>query len=162
MAAKAKGKKKKGQQKSTNRRLTPKQQILLEALMDPANRLKSISELCGLLKMDRKTYYQAWENPEFVRRHRAATKGLAERHAAQVLNSFVREATRGSYQHGKVILEMAGVYQPKEVHELTGKGGGPIQTESKATHDLSQLSTEELRNLATLVSKAQPRAPDAR
>jgi hypothetical protein len=110
--------------------------------------------------MDRTTYYQAWENPEFKRQHNEKTKGLAGRHAAQVVNAFVKQATAGSFPHGKVLLEMAGIYQPTERLEHTGKDGGPIRSEAKSTYDLSKLSTEELRQLATLASKAKPRAPD--
>ena len=36
--------------------------------------------------------------------------------------------------------------------ELSGPGGGPIKTET--THDLSRLSTEELRKLDEILSKA--------
>lgn len=39
-----------------------------------------------------------------------------------------------------------------ERHEVTGKDGGPIQTEVK--NDLSRLSVEELRQLAELVAKS--------
>jgi hypothetical protein len=36
------------------------------------------------------------------------------------MNTFVREAERGSFQHGKVVLEMAGVYTEKvKVEDVT-------------------------------------------
>jgi len=34
---------------------------------------------------------------------------IVKQAVAPVLNSFVREALRGSYQHGKLILDMAGL-----------------------------------------------------
>ncbi|MNW10002.1 hypothetical protein D3C71_2071280 [compost metagenome] len=39
---------------------------------------------------------------------------------ASVLNTFVREAQRGSFQHGKVVLEMAGLYAEKSDVKLSG------------------------------------------
>ena len=46
-----------------------------------------------------------------------------------------------------------------ERRELTGEDGGPIQTESTQKLDLSKLSTEQLRELRTLLAKAQPDEP---
>jgi hypothetical protein len=43
--------------------------------------------------------------------------------------------------------------------ELAGKDGGPIQTESTQKLDLSKLPTEQLRELRTLLAKAQPDEP---
>lgn len=38
--------------------------------------------------------------------------------------------------------------------ELTGKNGGPIQTEHTETHDLSKLTSDQLRELRALLAKA--------
>jgi|SRR5262245_10486337 len=50
-----------------------------------------------------------------------------------------------------------GAEAPKKA-ELTGKGGGPIET-TEAPYDLSKLGTDELRQLADLLERATP--PDA-
>ncbi len=43
--------------------------------------------------------------------------------------------------------------------EVTGEGGGPVKTEHTERLDLSKLSTEQLRELRTLLAKAQPDEP---
>ncbi len=40
--------------------------------------------------------------------------------------------------------------------EVTGRNGGPIQTEHTQIHDLSRLTTEQLRTLRSLLAEAQP------
>lgn len=95
--------------KATKQRLTLKEQKLLEVLLDPANRMKSVTEICGIVGCDRSTYYRAFEKKTFADLYNRLSANLAKRHLGQVMNAFVREATRGSFQHGKVLLEMAGV-----------------------------------------------------
>ena len=52
--------------------------------------------------------------------YKSQSKALVDQSIAPVLNTFVREALRGSFQHGKVILEMAGLYSDKQQIEVTG------------------------------------------
>ncbi|MGE5584067.1 MAG: phBC6A51 family helix-turn-helix protein [Bacillota bacterium] len=113
-------------QNATEKRLTPTERRLIEALLDPSNRLKSISEICDMVNCSRKTYYRAFDKPHFREEYKRRAAALSERHLGQVMNAFVKEATRGSFQHGKVLLEMAGVYSEKTKHEHFGPDGGPI------------------------------------
>lgn len=114
-------------QNVAKKRLTPTERRLIEALLDPNNRFKSITEICDIAKCNRKTYYRAFEKPHFREEYKRQAAALSERHLGQVMNAFVREATRGSFQHGRVLLEMAGVYTEKSKHEHSGPDGGPIQ-----------------------------------
>jgi len=114
-------------QNVTEKRLTATEKRLIEALLDPGNRFKSISEICDIIDCSRKTYYRAFEKTHFREAYKSQAAALSERHLGQVMNAFVKEATRGSFQHGKVLLEMAGVYAEKSKHELSGPDGGPIQ-----------------------------------
>jgi hypothetical protein len=114
-------------QNVTEKRLTPTEKRLIEALLDPNNRFKSISEICDTAKCSRNTYYRAFNKPHFREEYKRQAAALSERHLGQVMNAFVREATRGSFQHGRVLLEMAGVYTEKSKHEHSGPDGGPIQ-----------------------------------
>lgn len=114
-------------QTGTETRLTPAEKRLIEALLDPGNRFKSISEICDTAKCGRRTYYRAFDRPRFREEYKRQAAALSERHLGQVMNAFVREATRGSFQHGKVLLEMAGVYSEKTKHEHSGPDGGPIE-----------------------------------
>lgn len=114
-------------QNGTKQRLTPTEKRLIEALLEPNNRFKSISDICDTAKCSRNSYYRAFNKPHFREEYKRQAAALSERHLGQVMNAFVREATRGSFQHGRVLLEMAGVYTEKSKHEHSGPDGGPIQ-----------------------------------
>lgn len=101
--------------------LTESEQKLLEVLTNPDYRMKSIKELCLIAQISRATYYRAFEKPEFQAIYKAQSRALVDQSIAPVLNTFVREALRGSFQHGKVILEMAGLYSEKTTVEHTGE-----------------------------------------
>lgn len=55
------------------------------------------------------------------------------------IHAVARESKRGSAVHNKMILEMANLYQEKQLHEVTGKDGQPL-----FPMDLSYLSDQEL------------------
>lgn len=119
--------------------LTKAEQALIEALLNPENRMKSVADICKIAKIDRSTYYRAFQKPEFVEIYNKQSIDLVKQSVASVLNTFVREAQRGSFQHGKVILEMAGLYAEKSDVKLSGSVGvhNPYQ----------ELTTEELKKL---------------
>lgn len=96
--------------KSTVLGFTKKEARLLEVLLDPECRLKTVTAICGLVPCDRKTYYKAFAKREFADEYIRLSADLAKKHLGQVMNTFVNEAVKGSFQHGKVLLEMAGVY----------------------------------------------------
>lgn len=106
--------------------LTNAEQALLEVLLSPENRMKSVTEVCKLAKIERMTYYRAFQKPEFVKIYKDRSVDLVKQNVASVINTFIREAQRGSFQHGKVILEMAGVYTEKSDISLHGDVGVTI------------------------------------
>jgi hypothetical protein len=108
------------QQKPTEYTPTTCERRILEVLLDPNNRLKTVTDICRLAECDRTTYYKAFSKPEFVELVKEQSKNLATKHVAQIMNAFVKEAQRGSFQHGKVILEMADIYVEKQ--ETNQKG----------------------------------------
>lgn len=124
-------------QNVTNTGLTDTEEKLLEVMLNPENRMKSITDICNMAKISRMTYYRAFEKPEFTEVYNNKSKDLIKQAVAPVINTFIREAQRGSFQHGKVILEMAGIYAEKQQVEMTGKDGGPIET--KQTVDDSEI-----------------------
>jgi hypothetical protein len=119
----------------TTYEMTDAEQKLLEALLNPDYRMKSITELCNVAKISRMAYYRAMGKPEFKALYKQKTKELVENSIAPVLNTFVREALRGSFQHGKVILEMAGLYSEKTQIDVTGT----------VEHLINGLSRDEIR-----------------
>ena len=119
--------------------LTNAEQNLLEALLNPENRMKSVADICKAAKVDRSTYYRAFQKPEFVVIYNKQSLDLVKHNVASVLNTFVREAQRGSFQHGKVILEMAGLYAEKSDVKVSGT--------VKISNPYEDLTTEELKKL---------------
>lgn len=108
-------------QNLTEYKLTEKEKNLLEVLLSPENRMKSITDICKLAKCTRPVYYDAFSKPGFVEIYNKRSVDLVKQSVASVLNTFVREAQRGSFQHGKVLLEMAGMYTEKSDVNLSGE-----------------------------------------
>jgi hypothetical protein len=118
---------------------TEKEKNLLEVLMNPENRMKSITDICKLAKCTRPVYYEAFAKPGFVSLYNKQSVDLVKQNVASVINTFVREAQRGSFQHGKVILEMAGVYTEKSDVKVSGS--------LEVNNPYQGLTTEELKKL---------------
>lgn len=110
-------------QNSTNYEPTEKEKNLLEVLINPDYRMKSITDICRAAKCTRNIYYNAFEKPGFVELYKQYTTNLVKQSVASVINTFIREAQRGSFQHGKVLLEMAGLYTDK----IEIEGSVPVQ-----------------------------------
>jgi hypothetical protein len=119
--------------------LTNAEQILLEVLLNPENRMKSVTEVCKLAKIERMTYYRAFQKPEFVEIYKSRSMDLVKQSLASILNTFVREAQRGSIQHGKVLLEMTGIYSESSNVKLSGT--------VNMNNPYAGLTTEELKKL---------------
>ncbi|MEN6312788.1 MAG: hypothetical protein ABFD25_00915 [Clostridiaceae bacterium] len=99
---------------------TQSEQKLLDVLLSPEHRLKSITDICKVAGCSRVLYYSAFKKSEFNALYKQKSKELVDQSIAPVLNTFVREALRGSFQHGKVILEMAGLYSEKQQIDVSG------------------------------------------
>lgn len=107
-------------QNSTNYEPTEKEKNLLEVLINPDYRMKSITDICKAAKCSRNIYYDAFAKPEFVEIYKKRSVDMVKQSIASVINTFIREAQRGSFQHGKVLLEMAGIYTEKSDVNLSG------------------------------------------
>jgi hypothetical protein len=99
---------------------------LLEVLINPASRLRTVTEICKLAKIARQTYYEIFKRPEFCALYRSLSLDIIKRNTGPLVNTLIREANRGSAQHLKMALEMAYMYVEKRRDEKTGKDGGPI------------------------------------
>lgn len=94
--------------------LTKAEKSIIETILNPENRMKSVSDICKIAKVDRSTYYRAFQKHEFVETYKKLSENLIKQFIAPVINAFIREAQRGSFQHGKVLLEMVGLYNKKD------------------------------------------------
>jgi len=99
---------------------------IIEVLLNPEYRNKKVTEICSIAGVDRKVYYRAFDKPEFVAYYKKLSVNLTIKAVAPMVNAFVKWGLNGSFQHGKVILEMADMYREKQQTELTGANGGPI------------------------------------
>ena len=122
-------------QNQTKYKPTEKEKALLEVLINPDYRMKSITDICKIAKCSRFTYYEAFSKPDFVDEYNRRSADLVKQSVGSVLNTFIREAQRGSFQHGKIVLEMAGLYNDKL--EITGQVNNPFEG----------LTTDELKKL---------------
>ncbi len=95
---------------------TVKEAALLEVLLNPDNRRKSIKDLCQIANCSRQVYYEAFAKPSFQTFYESKAKDLIREAVVPIVNTFIKEALMGSYQHGRTVLEMAG---------LIGNEGGP-------------------------------------
>jgi hypothetical protein len=120
-------------QNLTDYKPTEKEKNLLEVLLNPENRMKSITDICKLAKCTRPVYYEAFTKDGFVELYKRSSQDLVKQSVAPVLNTFIREAKRGSFQHGKVLLEMAGVYSDKL--ELAGGVSADMTIKVELTDD---------------------------
>jgi hypothetical protein len=120
---------------------TEKENNLLQVLLNPEHRMKSITDICKIANCSRQTYYESFAKPGFKQLYENKSKELIKQSVGPVVNTFIREAQRGSFQHGKVILEMAGMYVEKQKTEITGEDGNPVKV------DLSGMTTDEIKDL---------------
>ena len=123
---------------------TLKEQDLIEVLLDPESRLLTVSARCQKAGIDRSTYYDAFKKPGFVRLYRDMCVSLISQNLGPIIRAFEKEAMKGSYNHGKVLLEMAGLYTEKR--EVSGPGGGPIELAAVQT------ASQRLRNAVADIS----------
>jgi hypothetical protein len=126
---------KKTPQNSTKYRPTAAEKKLLEVLLNPEHRLKSVTEICGIAKIDRKTYYNSFDKPEFVTYFINKSKALIRKAHAGIINSCIRQALRGDATHAKLLLTMSGDYVDR--HSFPDKHGEPQQIPPVVSTDMS-------------------------
>jgi len=131
-----------GTQNPTEYQLTEKESLLLEIMLNPEYRTKTISEWCRLANCSRSTYYDAFKKPEFAALYEQKTKDLVRQSIGPVINAVVREAIRGSYNHAKIILEMAGLYTDKI--DVTGEITYTASAEERRSRLIEILSKKQL------------------
>ncbi len=134
----------------TEYRPTLAEEKLLRVLMNPQHRMKSITDVCRMADINRSTYYDSFAKPDFNEYYKQRSLELVRQQVAPVINAFVAEAKRGSFQHGKVLLEMAGIYAERQQIEAVN-----------VNVELTQLSTEErLQRIEELQTKLLGKTPE--
>ena len=127
----------------TEYRPTFAERKLVDVLLNPQHRMKSVTDVCRIADINRSTYYDSFAKPDFNDYYKEKSLELVKSQVAPVINAFVAEAKRGSFQHGKVLLEMAGIYAERQQIEAVN-----------VNVELKQLSTEErLQRIEELQTK---------
>jgi hypothetical protein len=104
------------EQNMTEQKLSRNELILLEALVNPDSRRKTVVEICKICHISRTTYYRLLGNHEFFEVYQQLSVDIIKHKMAPLANALVREAVRGSAPHLRIALEIAGIYTP------SGKG----------------------------------------
>ena len=136
---------------------------LIEALCDPANREKNITEICELVGISRRAYYNMFAKPEFVEYYRKVQFEAVRNRIAQVLQSTIKFAIENPkcHQDRKMLLEMASMYTPKQELDanIANKDGRPFEVQHSV--DLRKLSADELKQLEAILLKAENASKDS-
>lgn len=101
--------------------LKPKDKKILKAALKCGEQkltVKALSELAGV-----KPEYvcEKMRNPEFRELFIEALHTAVTAETPAILHSFTQAAKEGSFQHGKLILELTGVHQDKQKIDLNAK-----------------------------------------
>ena len=102
---------------------SPIERKLLDILLNPEHRFKSVTDICLAAGTSRKAYYRAFEREGFADYYRGECEALVHRAIGPVVNACVREAVAGSAAHAKMVLGMAGMYSEKTDHRILDKNG---------------------------------------
>ncbi len=130
------------EQNRTEYEPTAAEKRLLDVLINPENRRKTVVDICALADIGRTTYYEIIAKEEFEKLKRKWVNKLISSNTLQVIHANTREALRGSAPHIKMHLEIDGVYKEKIQQEISGPGGEAIKVE--AAIDYSSANNEEL------------------
>jgi hypothetical protein len=87
-------------------------------MLNPESIGTSIVELCKTAGVSRDIYYDAIKKPEFMKLYQETVISVIKNESYPLIKAGLREAKRGSFQHWKVLLEMAGLYTEKQIVDV--------------------------------------------
>lgn len=105
---------------------TKAEEKLIEVLVNPEHKQKNVIEVCEIAGISQRHYYDIFKKAEFVTHYKQISFDLVRQSIMPVLSSVIKEAKAGSFQHSKMILEMADMYTEKRKHEHSGETGVKI------------------------------------
>lgn len=113
-----------------NRRLTRSEKALLAVLLDPAYFKALNTERARAAGISDRRFYQMMADPWFREREREAFYDLLRTRLGPIVQAAAETAAqpgRDGHFDRKMVLEMAGLYLPKQEQRLTGGDGGAIK-----------------------------------
>lgn len=120
---------------------TDAERKILETLANPDNRDLSIKEICDKAGTSRKTYERAMKKPGFRKLMQDICFELIKNEAGDMIKAAIKHAKEGNFNYFKTLMEMGGLYTPKEKREITG------ETTVNSNIKLDNLSYEQLKEL---------------
>lgn len=95
---------------------TAKEKNLIEAMSDPNNRDKNVTELCQAAEISRDSYYAMMRKPEFLAYYKQVQFEVVKGSIAKVLAATIDFAVNEPKCHSdrKIILEMGDMYREKK------------------------------------------------
>jgi len=87
-----------------------KELALLRVLLNPEHANKTITDKVEIAGIDRSMYYYYMKKPDFLSLIRSSSMNLVSSGVTDIIHAFMDKAKGGSFKHGKVLLEMAGMH----------------------------------------------------
>lgn len=141
------------EQKETKFKPTLAQERLLEVLLNPEHRLKSVTDICSLAPCTRKVYYAAFKNDKFIDYYMKESKRMISKSYAGIINASIRQALRGDVSHAKMLLNMTGDYVDKMA--FPDKHGNPQPVGTTINNNTIVLNPlEKATRIAFILQKA--------
>lgn len=98
---------------------TVAEEKLLAVLLNPEYIHQTVVEKCKAADISRVTYYEAMKKPGFLKKVQGFRETALQAEVQDLIQVGIKEAKNGSFQHWKVLMEMAGEYAPKTKGEFT-------------------------------------------
>lgn len=106
---------------------TAAEKRLLAVMLDPENIGKNITEICQLADISRQAYYKIMKKPEFVAYQEKLCRDLVKQYLSPLIAATFKYALLPqNHQDRKMLLEMGGLYTPKQQQVISGPGGVPL------------------------------------
>lgn len=102
---------------TNNYKPTPAEEKLLLVLLNPEVVGLNVTQKCELAGIDRGVYYTAMKKHGFLELLNVSTMDMLKGEMNDIVKAFAIKAREGSYNHGKLLLEMGNLYTQKNVIE---------------------------------------------
>jgi hypothetical protein len=119
--------------KASDRKLTAAETRVLKVLCNPDYFGASNADRIAAANTSERRFYQIMADKWFVQQQKEAVLKMIQGDVSGVVNAALQSAKlegRAGHSDRKMLLQMAGIYEPKETRQLTGPKGGPIETKS--------------------------------
>jgi len=128
---------------------SPAEQKLLLVLLNPDFYGQTVTSICREAGVVRDVYYKAFKKPGFLAIYYGLLREMVHGLVGNVIKAAYKFAVNNNKNNAdrRMLLEMAGVYVPRQIKQHAGPDGGPIQF---ATGRVADLTDEELEQLLVL------------